>query len=92
VLQTALVKDTGRGYGHDLDHAFLTLRLKAFLRCGHPRSPFNRYLDPKVYVVSCDNVAGGRMVVDAFVASTWFAFIGGVAPTRRSRTVKKPAS
>ncbi len=53
---------------------------EVFCDAGIPVVLFNRYLDdPNVHAVSCDNVAGGRMVADAFLDAghTRFAFIGG---------------
>lgn len=63
---------------------------EVFCDAGIPVVLVNRYLDdPNVHAVSCDNVAGGRMVADAFLDAehTRFAFIGGHPDTSTARAV-----
>ena len=62
--------------------------VETFSKSGIPVILFNRYTGRgDVYAVSCDNVAGGARVADAFIGAghTRFAFIGGKPDTSTNR-------
>ena len=64
---------------------------KTFAEAGIPVVLFNRYLDDaEVHVVSCDNVAGGRLAADAFLDTQHrcFAFVGGSPDTSTNQDRK----
>lgn len=59
-----------------------------FARSGTPVVLFNRYVDDgHTHVVSCDNIAGGKLVADAFIDSghNRFAFVAGEEPSSTNR-------
>ena len=65
--------------------------VRTFAEAGIPVILFNRYLDSsEVHVVSCDNVAGGRLAADAFLDAQHrcFAFIGGSPNTSTNQDRK----
>ncbi len=74
-----------------LTSATLSSKLaEEFARSRNPVVLFNRYVDDgHTHVVSCDNIAGGKLVADAFIDSghNRFAFVAGeeLSSTNRDR-------
>jgi len=72
-----------------LTSATLSSKLaEEFARSGTPVVLFNRYVDDgHTHVVSCDNIAGGKLVADAFIDSGHdrFAFVAGEEPSSTNR-------